>query len=747
MSNIIISSGEDISGESISNVTISSGGQLTVSPGNDVYGVTLLSGGQLNILPDGSVSAVTISSGGQLTISSGASASRIGISSGGLLTISSGASPYNIDIYSGGQLTALSGASPSRIGISSGGQLTVSSGAYIDTTWVFSGAQLTASSGAHFHYTSIYAGGQQTILPGANVDVAWLSSGAQLTAPSGANLSTVIISSGAQFNAFSGASIANISTLSGGQFTVSEGVNVTNINTLSGGQFTVSSGGNVSNATISSGGQLTVSPDGNVYGVMIFSGGKLNGEVTLNNGSSVIYPDAGGTINMLGNNNGLTITGLKNGGTVTTIIKNFDGVNTSLSDRINLEEVKTSNVTNVAYEDANGNANGDYVTLSLNDGNKIVMNIPGAQKEGYALTSDREGNLIYEVCFLAGSMIKTPEGAVAVEDLRIGDKVLTFNWQKNKEEIKSVRWVGNKATKVNPNLHDDEAGYPVRIVKDAIAEGIPSKDLLITPEHCLFFDGKFTPARMLVNGYSIYYDYSITNYTYYHIETEEHSVIWADNMLTESYLNTGNQTQFKQHGEFAVLTRPSNPKTWEENAAAPLVVDRNYVEPLYHTFLQRAMRMALPMMQAPKHFTNDPGLHLITEAGLVIRPISNFNGKYVFSLPTENMKSVYLVSRVSRLSDVIGPFEDNRHELGVLVKNIQLVDSKSIYNIQISNLTEHLTQQNLLGWHALENTTSRWTKGKALLNLPKNHSQQLMIDICCDRAYLLDQNAEQSIAI
>ncbi|WP_035367102.1 Hint domain-containing protein, partial [Acetobacter pasteurianus] len=73
--------------------------------------------------------------------------------------------------------------------------------------------------------------------------------------------------------------------------------------------------------------------------------------------------------------------------------------------------------------------------------------------------------------------------------------------------------------------------------------------MLITAEHCLFFEGKFVPVRMLVNGVSIFYDKSITSYDYYHVETDQHSVITADGMLTESYLDTGNRRAFRQEGK------------------------------------------------------------------------------------------------------------------------------------------------------------------------------------------------------
>jgi len=116
------------------------------------------------------------------------------------------------------------------------------------------------------------------------------------------------------------------------------------------------------------------------------------------------------------------------------------------------------------------------------------------------------------VCFLAGSMIETPGGEVAVEDLQINDQVVAY--VDGKAETRAIIWAGRRHFTVNPDLSDDLAGYPVRIRKDAIADGVPSMDLLVTPEHCLFLDGKFVPARMQVNGTSIIYDRTITAYDY-----------------------------------------------------------------------------------------------------------------------------------------------------------------------------------------------------------------------------------------
>lgn len=512
----------------------------------------------------------------------------------------------------------------------------------------------------------------------------------------------------------------------------------------SGGNITINSGGIIGNyydgleqedTYISPGGSVTFNNGAILSGtVVMYQGGYV--DITTSTGGVIILSSAFSSVTPSGSS-GLVISGT---GSVTTVISGFTG---DPSNPIILANVQTSDVTNVAYPDAN------HVTFTLKDGQTTTLNVTGIGDYGYALGADLNGNLIYEVCFLTGSMIRTLKGEIAVEDIRIGDQVLTFDWKLNKEISSPVRWVGSKTIKVNPILMDDEAGYPVRIVKNAIAEGIPYKDLLITAEHSLFFEDKLIPVRMLVNGYSIYCDYSITDYTYYHIETDRHSVIWADGMLTETYLDTGNRNQFKQHGNCVVLTPVYTPKQWEQDAVAALGVERHIVEPLYQAITQRAINMGLKSMQTEKQFTQNPDLHLITQDGLAIQPMSNYKGQYTFFLPDGDIEHVYLVSRASRESDIIGAFIDNRHYLGVLIGDISILAVDQQNNVLVDPITTHLSQNDLSGWHAVENASYRWTDGKALLKLPQNNlkKRRLIIQVCSDRTYIIHSQQEELIAV
>lgn len=318
--------------------------------------------------------------------------------------------------------------------------------------------------------------------------------------------------------------------------------------------------------------------------------------------------------------------------------------------------------------------------------------------------------------------------------------------EKNKKIIRRICWVGNNNIIVRTNLPDDQAGYPVRICKDAIAQGIPYKDLLVTPEHCLFFDGKFIPVGMLVNGTSICYDHSITEYTYYHIETEDHSVIWANGMLTESYLDTGNRNNFRQHGQLVMLNTDPKFKSWDQDSAAPLVVDRLYVEPLYNQILQRALDMGFPKSEALL-LTQDAGFYILTDQGDIIYPQFDGTDKYSFVL-AEDIRKVYLQSRVSRPCDTIGSFVDDRRQLGLLIGDILLLSFDKENNLQQHQVTSYLKKQYLAGWDVLEQSHCRWTKGNAELDISFNNDQKraLIIQVVASNSYIVEEQNDLSVA-
>src|SRR4051794_5328758 len=82
------------------------------------------------------------------------------------------------------------------------------------------------------------------------------------------------------------------------------------------------------------------------------------------------------------------------------------------------------------------------------------------------------------ICFYPGTCIRTPVGEVAVETLRIGDMVLTAEGR-----AMPVRWLGRQT--VSTLFADPLRVLPIRIAAGALAENLPARDLLVSPDHAI----------------------------------------------------------------------------------------------------------------------------------------------------------------------------------------------------------------------------------------------------------------------
>jgi hypothetical protein len=181
------------------------------------------------------------------------------------------------------------------------------------------------------------------------------------------------------------------------------------------------------------------------------------------------------------------------------------------------------------------------------------------------------GGSVY-VCFAAGTRILTAEGEVAVERLEAGDLVATLAGRGS--PMKPVLWVGRRRVVLagHPNA---DAIAPVRIKAGALGQGAPHRDLLVSPDHCLFLDGALVPARLLVNGRNIVAERGLAEVTYYHVELESHDVLLAEGAAAESWLDCDNRAWFENApvAQFAVAgTLAEAGSGWDATrACAPLV--------------------------------------------------------------------------------------------------------------------------------------------------------------------------------
>jgi hypothetical protein len=169
------------------------------------------------------------------------------------------------------------------------------------------------------------------------------------------------------------------------------------------------------------------------------------------------------------------------------------------------------------------------------------------------------------ICFASGTGIATPDGEVAIERLAVGDRVLTHFAGERR-----VTWIGHRTVDCR-RQPDPTAIFPVRIVAGAFGDGLPRRDLYLSPGHALFIDGLLIPVKCLLNDTTIA-QVPTDTVTYYHIELDEHDVVFAEGLAAESYLDTGNRPSFVNGGASLTLFPGFEAASWETQGCAPLTI-------------------------------------------------------------------------------------------------------------------------------------------------------------------------------
>ncbi len=156
-------------------------------------------------------------------------------------------------------------------------------------------------------------------------------------------------------------------------------------------------------------------------------------------------------------------------------------------------------------------------------------------------------------CFCRGTLILTDLGEVPVEDLAIGDRVVTLSGA-----IEPVRWIGRRAF-AGRFLAGRRAVLPVLIRAGALGEGLPRRDLRVSPLHAMHLDGLLVPAGLLVNGTTIVQPAHCEAVEYFNIELDEHGVVWAEGAASETFLDDDSRGMFHNAAEYTVLYPDSTP--------------------------------------------------------------------------------------------------------------------------------------------------------------------------------------------
>lgn len=312
-----------------------------------------------------------------------------------------------------------------------------------------------------------------------------------------------------------------------------------------------------------------------------------------------------------------------------------------------------------------------------------------------ALTVDPADSFV--VCFVAGTTILTADGPRAVETLSAGAVIPTAD-----HGSLILRWVGYQTFDLvrHPTPH---LIAPIMLARDAIEDGTPDADLLVSPDHALRIDGALIAARRLRNGMTIRAREDLLKVAYHHLEFDRHTLVMARGVAAESYREAGNRGLFANAGPPV----PLHPAPVE--ALAVTAADDG-IEPVWRRLRDRAM--ALGHNERSNRVTDDPAVSVWIDGQA--RSATRVDGAtYTFMIPP-NIRSIRLMSRAAPPS-ATRPWVADRRQLGVRVSRITIGDGEGVADVPL----DHPALRD--GWWGAERLgreITRWTDGDAALALP-----------------------------
>ncbi len=150
-------------------------------------------------------------------------------------------------------------------------------------------------------------------------------------------------------------------------------------------------------------------------------------------------------------------------------------------------------------------------------------------------------------CYCRGTLILTDRGDVAVEDLRIGDRLVRWTGV-----ARPIVWIGQRSYAGGFAARNRRV-LPVLIRAGALDEGVPKRDLYVSPLHAMYVDGLLIAAWDLINGDSLKQVTAVEEVAYFHLELDTHDVIFAEGAASETFVDDDSRGMFQNAAEYRRL--------------------------------------------------------------------------------------------------------------------------------------------------------------------------------------------------
>lgn len=296
-------------------------------------------------------------------------------------------------------------------------------------------------------------------------------------------------------------------------------------------------------------------------------------------------------------------------------------------------------------------------------------------------------------CFAAGTRILTELGEVKVEDLAIGDQAILAEG-----EIAEIIWIGRRDMDLTrhpvPSLV-----RPVRIAAGALAMGVPERELIISPDHALYFDGSLVQAKDLIDGVVIVQDHEIPSIRYYHVELKTHGILLAEGAGAESYLDTGHRGVFSNAAAPLILHPDLMQMRRQARSVAPLVTGGEELAAIRAQLHARKLMLGYSVAEAPAL--------ALKRGDSLLSPTDFSPGRVTFALPEDTADAI-LCCPVFVPAEV-DPASNDRRLLGIALSEIML-DGKFV---PLENVIEAGDMH-----RRAPRETATWTRGAARLRFP-----------------------------